>query len=430
MFRTRLARHAAAFWGFVVFMPVGLNYAAFLFLLIAMAVGGNLRERAGRMRAHPLWWPIVAYVGWTLIVLALRPHYKETGSDFFHGLRIALTMLMALALTREECVWALRAFLLAALLGLLLIALHHTVGLPDLQIWRAVTIMQGNKSINDALLFAMIGAGAAVLGLAHLRDAQRWHWAGPAFAATALMAIVVSLALPSRTSLLAMLVCVFAACFHQFRGHVRGLVVALGVAAVIAGIGVWQLPDSIKNKFEQGVQELEQAQAGLASDASWVTRYYMYRETTNMMLDAPVMGLGIGAWTSEWKRRAPKVLDYKNMPHNDYLWMGSQAGFPGLLALLVIIVGGVWVCWRRADLTGRVGFVGMLTLLIAASLNSALRDAQIGLSLLWIAFLCLRLVQESGSPWRGVLPPRLSGILQSGVPARSPSGGPQPPHPL
>jgi O-antigen ligase len=427
MFRTRLARHAATFWGFVVYMPVGVNYAAFLFLMIAMAVGGNWRERAARVRQHPLFWPIAAYVAWTLIVLAVRPHYKETGADFFHGLRIALTMLMALALTRDECIWALRAFLLASALGLVLIALHHLGLLPDAQVWRAVTSMQGNKSINDALLFAVIGGAAAALGLAHLGDAQRWHWAGPAFAVAALMVVVVSLALPSRTSLLAMLVCIFAACFHQYRSHRRGLLLALGAATLIAGMGVWQMPQSIKNKFELGVQELEQAQAGVQSDASWVTRYYMYRETTNMMLDAPVAGLGIGAWTSEWKRRAPKVLDYKNMPHNDYLWMGSQAGIPGLLTLLVIMVGGVWVCWKRADLTGRIGFVAMLTMLIAASINSAMRDAQIGLSLLWIAFLGLRMVQESGSPWRGVLPPRLSGILQSAAPA---SGAPQPPHPL
>ena len=427
MFRTRLARHAAAFWGFVVYMPVGVNYAAFLLLMLALAVGGNWRERAQRVRQHPLFWPIAAYVGWTLVVLALRPHYKETGTDFFHGLRIALTMLMALALSREECIWALRAFLVASLLGIVLIALHHLGVLPDLQIWRAVTSMQGNKSINDALLFATIGAAAAVLGIAHLSDAQRWHWAGPAFATTLLMAIVVSLALPSRTSLLAMLVCIFAACFHQYRSHPRGLLVALGAALVIASLGIWQMPPSIKAKFEVGVQELEQAQAGVQSDASWVTRYYMYKLTGEMMLDAPATGLGIGAWTSEWKKRAPKVLDYKNMPHNDYLWMGSQAGIPGFLTLFLILAWGVWVGWRRADLMGRIGFVAMLTMLIAASLNSAMRDAQIGLSLLWITFLCLRLAQEEGSPWRGVLPPRFSGILQSGTPA---SGAPQPPRPL
>ena len=32
---------------------------------------------------------MVAFVVWTLAVLALEPHYPETGSNLFHGLRIA-----------------------------------------------------------------------------------------------------------------------------------------------------------------------------------------------------------------------------------------------------------------------------------------------------------------------------------------------------
>ena len=289
MFRTRLARHAAAFWGFVVYMPVGVNYAAFLFLMIAMSVGGNWRERAQRVRSNPLFWPIVAYLAWTLIVLAIRPHYgKETGTEFFHAVRIAVTVLLALALSREECIWALRAFLLVSVISLGLIVLHHLGVLPDAQIWRAVVSIQGNKSINDALLFATIGAAAAVLGMAHLGDARRWHWAGPAFAVAALMVVVVSLALPSRTSLLAMLACIFAACFHQYRSHRLGLAASLAVAVLIAGVGVWQLPQSIKARFAAGIHEVEQASAGLESEDSWVTRYYMYKLTGEMMLDAPM----------------------------------------------------------------------------------------------------------------------------------------------
>ncbi|MBS0344784.1 MAG: O-antigen ligase family protein, partial [Proteobacteria bacterium] len=348
----------------VVYMPVGVNYVALVLLMITMAVGGNWRERARRVRSSPLFWPITAYLAWTFIVLAFRPHYpKETGTELFHALRIALTMLLALALSREECIWALRAFLLASVISLGLILLHHLGVLPDAQIWRAVVSLQGNKSINDALQFATIGAIASVLGMAHLGDSRRWHWAGPAFAVTALMMAVVSITLPSRTSLLAMLVCIFAACIHQYRSHRLGLAASLGVALVIAGIGVWQLPASIKAKFEMGIQEVEQAQAGLESEGSWVTRYYMYKETTNMMLDAPLAGLGIGAWTPEWKKRAPPVIQYKNMPHNDYLWIGSQAGIPGLLTLLAIVLAGVWASWKRADITGRIGFVAMLTLL-------------------------------------------------------------------
>src|SRR4051812_3422073 len=107
MQRSHIVRPAAMFWGLVVFMPVGVTYLSALLLLAAMAVAGGYRERYARLRANPLWWPMVAYLAWTFIVLAIGPHYPETGSNLFHGLRIGLTILMAMALTREEAIWAL-----------------------------------------------------------------------------------------------------------------------------------------------------------------------------------------------------------------------------------------------------------------------------------------------------------------------------------
>ena len=109
------------FWGLAVFAPVGVNYLAALLMLVALLAAGNLRERAARLRASPLWWPIVVYVGWTLVVLAIAPHYPQTPSNLWHGLRIALTMLMALALTRDEAIGSLRGFFIAALASLAIV---------------------------------------------------------------------------------------------------------------------------------------------------------------------------------------------------------------------------------------------------------------------------------------------------------------------
>ena len=53
--------------------------------------------------------------------------------------------------------------------------------------------------------------------------------------------------------------------------------------------------------------------------------------------------------------------------------------------------------------------VGLVLIALAAtSLNSALRDAQIGLSLLWVVALYLRLTQEApdAAPWRDLWPKR------------------------
>ncbi len=403
MHRSHIARPAALFWGAVVFMPVGLNYLAALWLLVSLLAAGNWRERGARLRANLLWWPVVAYVAWTLIVLAIEPHYPETASNLWHGLRIAATLLMALALTRNEALWALRGFLVMALASLVMVLLYRSVGFPVLHIWHDLLILSGNKSISDALLLSVLGATTAVGALAHLHGRGRLRLIVPGFAVTAATMVVVTLWLPSRTSLLALVVAVLAACVHQWRRQLRVLAGALAIGVSVVAVLVWQAP-SVQQKFEQGVHEVEAADAGAVSEGSWVVRFYMYRETARMMLDKPLAGWGIGAWNSEWRRRGPPLLANYNMPHNDFLWMGAQAGVPGFVTLLVIMLAGIWQGWRRSDLTGRLAFVAMLMMLVATSVNSATRDAAIGLSLLWVAALYLRLASEPGEPWRELVP--------------------------
>lgn len=412
MQRSHIVRPAAMFWGLVVFAPVGVPYLAAVLMIAALLYAGGLGVRAARLRANPLWWPIVAFVVWTLVVLALGPHYPETASNTFHGLRIAITMLIPLAFDRDEVLWAVRGFLIAAAVGLVITVLYHTIGFPVAELWRGTLMPVGNKSISNALLFTVFGATAAVFGLAHLRNAHgRLEWrAICAFALTAFTAVIAAVWLTSRTSMLALLISVLAICIHQWRRQLRTLSIVVVLLATVSAAMIWQAP-SVQQKFELGMHELEAAQAGAVSEGSWVVRYYMYRDTARMIIDKPLAGWGIGGWTEQWHLRGPKLLADYNMPHNDFLWMGAQAGIPGSVTLLVILLTGVWCGWRRDDLAGRYGFAAMLIMLIATSVNSAMRDAQIGLSLLWVTMVYLRLAQEPGAVWRDVPPQRWRSAL-------------------
>jgi O-antigen ligase len=407
------------FWGLTVFMPVGVPYLAAFLMLAALLAAGGWRERAQRLRANPMWWPVVVYVVWTLVVLALEPHYPQTPSNLVHGLRIAATVLMALALTREEAIWALRGFLAMALFNIVLIAafwiaVWQRAYFPVLEVWRGVIFLVGNKSISNALLFTILGATAAVFGLQALSE-HRPLRAFLAFALTLAVAVIITFSLPSRTSLLALLLALPAACLHQWRRQLKVLGLAMIIGGAIVAVALWNSP-AVQQKFELGVQELEAAQRGAVSEGSWVVRYYMYRDTGRMILDKPLTGWGIGGWTEQWHLRGPRLLADYNMPHNDFLWMGSQAGIPGALSLLAIMLTGVWVAWRRDDLYGRYALVAQLIALIATNANSALRDAQIGLSLLWVSTIYLRLAQAPGDAWRGLLPRRGAAALSGGAP--------------
>lgn len=408
-----LPRAAACLWGAVVFMPVGLNYMAFLLLLAAMLVAGDWRERVQRLMAHPLRWPLAALVLWQLVVLAIGPHYAETGVNLWHGIRIPLTILLALMLTREEAVWAMRGFLGIAFFNIVYTAVFYFILLkfgvmPPMSVFKPMIMLVGNKSINDALLYTVLGAASAAWALQRLME-HRPYRAVAGFALTAVTVFIVNWNLPSRTSLLAMLIVLPLLCVHQWRSHWRGMVVALAAVVVVLGFALREAPPVVEQKLAQGVSEIEAARAGAVSEGSWVVRYHMYTVTGRMIADRPLAGWGIGAWNQIWRERGPALLANYNMPHNDFLWMGSQTGLPGVAALLAVMLCAVWQAWKRPDLSGRVAFAATLIMLLASCVNSALRDAQIGLSLLWVGMVFLRLSREAAGAWLEVLPRRWRG---------------------
>lgn len=394
----RLVRYLAGFWGLVVFMPVGLNYLAFFLLAAGLALLPQRRERLRRVVRNPLRLPLAVFVAWTLAVLATQPiHYAETPSNLWHGLRIVLTLLCAFALTREEAWWALRGFLAAAVFSLLVIGLAQVWDLPPLSIWNNLLEYRGNKSVSNALLLAVLAGSAMVVALHH---AGRVRWSAIALGLAALAALLV--ALPNRASLLLVMCAAPAAAWHAWRSQPRRLWAAVGLALLVSAVAVAALPQ-VRNGLERGFAELRQASGGEASLGSWNSRAQMVRHTAQMLADRPVAGWGIGGWNDQWRKRAPPALADLNMPHNDFLWMGAQAGIPGAASWLAIMLAACWTGWRRADVTGRLAFVAALTLTCGALVNSATRDAVIGLSLVWIVGLYLRLGADDGFEFSPVL---------------------------
>ncbi len=387
----KLVRFAALFWGLVVFMPVGVNYLAFFALIACMLALGGRMERLRRVREHPLFWPLAVYVLWTVLVLAFQPlRYAETPSNLWHGARIVLTLALALALTQDEAVWAMRGFVLAAACGLLVIAAHFALGLPPPPVLKNLVEYAGNKSIANAVLLSLLAGSALVFALACAGRVRQ-----VAVLVALLLLAVIVFALPNRTALLVVLLAVPAATIHQWRHRKRRMLVFVAVAVMASAVFVTVLP-ATRARLAQGVDEMEMAAAGEVARTSWNLRVQMARHTTRMMLERPWMGWGIGGWNDQWRKRAPPLIADLNMPHNDFLWMGAQAGVPGALSWLAIMLAACWAGWRRRDLTGRLAFVAALTLLFSALVNSATRDGVIGLSLLWIVGLYLRLASEPG----------------------------------
>lgn len=381
---TRVAL-AAGLWGLVVFMPVGLTYLGFFATALAVATAGGLGRRWQRLRAHGLFWPLAGFIGWTLVVLALQPHwFPETASNLWHALRIAATLALAAMLTRSEAQWALAGFLLAAAGAVVVMVFGQTLHLSTDSAWHSQLMYAGNKSISNALLLAVL-AGWAIAVALQGRLRTRLLAGGMALALLAVMLHAV----PSRGALLIALLALPAAALHQGRQHGRRLALAL-VAMLLAIAAPLLLVDALRNPLALGLSEVRQALQGQVTAGSWNLRMQLLFHTAAMAWERPLLGWGIGAWNAQWQARAPASLAALNMPHNDLLWMAAQAGIPGALAWLAPLTTACRIAWTEQTLAGRLAFVAGLALLAASLVNSATRDAAIGLCLPWIAAVTLR----------------------------------------
>ncbi len=398
---TRPVRAAAGFWGLVVFLPVGMNYLAFVLLLLALLVE-RLRGRDptleaparwARVRQHPMWWPAVALLAWTLAVLALRPFHPDTALNLAHELRVIATLLLALALTREEVMWALGGVLAALTVSLAVIGFHLSVGISAPGPWTDLIVIRGNKSIADSLLFALLGVAALVAAA----SSRGWRRAAGVVLGVCALAVLITV-LPLRTAMVVAALGLVAACWHGFRTEGRWLLASLA-ACVLAIAAIAAAVPQVPERFVQGVNDVREARAGGAWNTSWGVRWHMAAVTARMIAERPLLGWGVGSWREQWRVRVPAEWAEYNMPHNDYLWMGAQAGVPGGALYLALVLAALPAAWRRRDLAGRLALTATLALALAGATNSATRDATMGLSLLWVVGLFLRLAAEpAGRP--------------------------------
>jgi O-antigen ligase/tetratricopeptide (TPR) repeat protein len=74
-------------------------------------------------------------------------------------------------------------------------------------------------------------------------------------------------------------------------------------------------------------------------------------QSLQMIADRPVRGVGIGNWDAVYLKYAGPLLNQRGglfgRPHNDYLWVITEMGLPGLVLYLWIFGGGLWLVWDR-----------------------------------------------------------------------------------
>ncbi|MCP5282475.1 MAG: O-antigen ligase family protein [Rhodoferax sp.] len=377
-------------WGFCAFFPLGISYAFFLLLMMLIAMRGGIRQRFAHADLRMLWQPMVFFLAWAIIVAVAGPSFADSPTRLFHIFRVLLLLLVGMLLTPLEARFAFAGFLAGAVMAGLIIAVSHTTGLPEWDIWSSLLSSRNNKSSANMIMMAIASGGLFYLGLRNDSTGMgRW----PAWIASLVLGVTVAVHGVSRNAQLLLPVMVTVAIICNFRSLKAVFLAAIAVV-VISASAVYFSP-STQTRFLQGVAQAER----IVSDGDYTTgvgeRWRMFSQAWQGMVAHPLLGTGLGSWLPLWKPVALETagrLDGDallkhveiNNPHNDFLLAGMETGVPGMVATAWLLLAFVVRGWRDRSAMGDVAVMLAVGLIVIAMVNAPLRDAAMGMTLLWL----------------------------------------------
>lgn len=380
----------ALLWGACAYLPVGVAYCCLALMLIALLACPGHRARLDNARFTAVLLPAGLLIGWTLFVVLVGPNYPDTWTRVFHTVRVVILVVIGLMLSASQARAALAGYLSASLVAAAIVASHHIWGLPDWPIWASLLRSRNNFSSGNMIMMAL---AAVVFFFMGLRNDPRWMGRGvPWLAALVLSATVAAHAESRNAQLLLPLLAVCALVFHY--RSMRAAMVSAGLVILIAGLA-WTFSTATQVRFAAVAQDLTNMRARSDYTTSVGVRIAMGREAWHEMLEHPATGAGVGSWLPHWRVAAerygaglaPSIKAHYveiNNPHNDYLLAGMETGIPGLLCLVVWMGAMLRLGWRSRSTEGGIAFLLTAGLALTAINNAPLRDAALGMTLLWL----------------------------------------------
>ena len=375
-------------WGACTFFPVGVAYAHML--LVAGCLGADMRQRLPRLWQPALLWPMAAFLLWTLLALAFGAWFDDSPTRLFHIVRVLMLLVMGLLLTRAEAAMAIRGLLAGAVLAALIVAVHHVWGLPPWTIWNSLLKSRQNFSSGNMIMMAIAAGLFFYLGL---RNDQAWIDRWVAWVAALGLAATVAAHALSRNAqvLLPILLAVSMVCHYRAW---RAMLLSIGLAAVMA-LAALQFSAATHTRFFEMVDEGQRVAAVSDYTTSVGERWRMNQEALRGMLAHPVFGTGLGSWLPRWRVVALESIETLppekradhieiNNPHNDFLLAGMETGIPGMLAMVWLLGAFLLAGWRQRSTGGGVTVVLAVGVVVTALVNAPLRDAALGMTLLWL----------------------------------------------
>ncbi len=389
-FRHKSVGALAFVWGLCAYFPIGVMYLNLLLLLLAVAVSPDLKASFERLRWQPVLLPLALFVAWTLLAALAGDWLTDTPTRLFHVVRVALVVCLGLMLTRDQAASAFAGFFCGSVMAALIVALHHVWGLPDWALWNSLLKTRNNFSSGNMITMATAAGACCVVALVVNSDGRA---RGFLLALGVALGATVALHAISRNAQILLAVLLLLALLYRFR-TVTAMLAAMASVALLV-FAAWNFSPTTSERFGQMADDMQAVATRQNYSTSVGVRWRMYEEAVKGMVAHPVLGTGVGYWLPHWKAvwqeigpsQPPEVREgfsEINNPHNDFLLAGMETGVPGMLLmawwLAILVRGG----WRAKSASGGITTIVGMSIVMTAMVNAPLRDAALGMTLLWL----------------------------------------------
>ncbi len=349
------------------------------------------------------------------------------GFAFFHLSRKAIQYLPNLLETVVKTL--LVSMGLLAMIGLLQRIGIDPLGLSD-KLFTPNATMTNPNFYADALL---LGLPFCIYGIFKL-DSRVWRMLAGLTIGLILAGIAISKA---RSSLIPLLLAAIffppVIIWQKWKEKTRWM--ALLSWALLLAIALWTTNFIFRKK--EGTYNFryiwENGHAITPTTSSVDFRFITWNHTLNLAVEKPIQGCGAGNWKMEIQRLGVKGYDENDgyglrvplQPHNEFLGVLSELGFPGLLLVLAIGGMGIFGAGRMAfDRTGKqdkvlgtILLLGLFFFFFDANFSFPMERPFQAMMLMWLLALALPMENaktKSASHWVGRIGWALSLIVLVG----------------
>ncbi len=386
-FRLILVCIAAASVG----LPIAIISIAKVLLLtagIALLVLHRGSEEADALSKKTVWTQIAIGLALATFCLSLiwtsAPLNEALGSLSKYGKLLLIPLIFALIKDRREALYALGIF---ALFQLFLVISSWMLFLSFPVPWATAP---SNARIGNAVFSSYLDQGimAAILaGLSwHFRSLVPGVYGRSIAISVAVIALLnVFFVLIGRSGHVVAIALISLAIMWELPKRYR---LAILVVPLILVISISLVSPKVRDRISDVKSELQgftfTEGTSVVSGTSSGIRLHFWHRAIQSMAERPILGSGVGSWSSEFNRLekknslTPNAIEPMGNPHQEYLLWGVQLGLTGILLLLAFLVSVFHDTLKMDVMTARAVQSVLAALTIACLFNSIIYDALIG----------------------------------------------------